>query len=82
VIEMIIDIKVLENLLRLNKHIKIEFIENTSILEIKSNNNLLSTIELKNNIIKDNASLIYNTITNLTGINLYIPKTYYTKKNC
>lgn len=79
---MIIDIKILENLLRLNKHIKIEFIENTNVLEIKSNNNLLSTIELKNNIIKDNTTLIYDTITNLAGINLYIPKIYYTRKNC
>jgi thioredoxin reductase len=82
VIEMIIDMEMLDNLLRLNKHIKIEFIENTNIIEIKSNNNLLSNIELKNNIIKDNAQFIYDTITNLTGINLYIPKIYYTKKDC
>lgn len=79
---MIIDMEMLDNLLRLNKHIKIEFIENTNIIEIKSNNNLLSNIELKNNIIKDNAQFIYDTITNLTGINLYIPKIYYTKKDC
>ena len=79
---MIIDMETLGNLLRLNKHIKLEFIENTSILDIRSNNNVLSTIDLKNNIIEDNAQLVYYTITNLTDINLYIPKIYYKKKDC
>lgn len=79
---MIIDMEILGNLLRLNKHIKLEFIENTNILEIKYNNNVLSTIDLKNNIIEDNAQFIYDTITNLTDINLYIPKIYYKKKDC
>jgi thioredoxin reductase len=79
---MIIDMEILGNLLRLNKHIKIEFIENTNTLEIKSNNTVLSTIELKNNILEDNAQFIYDTITNLTDINLYIPKIYYKKKDC
>ena len=79
---MTLDIEILENLLRLNRHIEFELIENTNILEIKSNNNLVSTIKLKNNIITDNAKFIYKTITNLTGINLYIPKIYYTEKDC
>ena len=74
---MTIDINMLDNLLKLNKHIKIEFVENTNTLEIKSNKIILSSVELKNNSINDNAQIIYDTITNLTGINLYIPKIYY-----
>ncbi|MGL5651542.1 MAG: hypothetical protein ACRDDE_07290 [Paraclostridium sp.] len=77
---MTLDFKHLNDLLRCNKNIKIGFIENTNTLEIKNLSKLLSTLELKSNSIEDNAKFIYDTITNLENITLYIPKIYIPEK--
>lgn len=77
---MTLDFKHLNDLLRCNKNIKIGFIENTNTLEIKNLSKLLSTLELKSNSIEENAKFIYDTITNLENITLYIPKIYILEK--
>lgn len=73
---MNIQLKQLEDLLKCNKHIKISFLENTNILEIKNLSKVILNLELDSNNLEDNAIIIYNAITNLEGITLYIPKIY------
>lgn len=77
---MTLDFKHLNDLLKCNKNIKIGFIENTNTLEIKNLSKLLSTLELKSNSIEENAKIIYDTITSLENITLYIPKIYIPEK--
>lgn len=73
---MTLDFKHLNDLLKCNKNIKIGFIENTNTLEIKNLSKILLTLDLKSNIIEDNAKIIYESITTLENITLYIPKIY------
>lgn len=73
---MTLDFKHLNDLLKCNKNIKIGFIENTNTLEIKNLSKILLTLDLKNNSIEDNAKIIYESITTLENITLYIPKIY------
>ncbi|MEG2983124.1 MAG: hypothetical protein ACRCYC_11470 [Paraclostridium sp.] len=73
---MTIELKHLEHLLKCNKHIKLQFIENTTFLEIKNLSKIILKLELKSNNLEDNASIIYDAITNLNDITLYIPKIY------
>lgn len=73
---MNINLKHLEDLLKCNKHIKIEFINGTNILEVKSNYNVVLTLELSNNSLECNSQIIYDSITKLDNITLYIPKIY------
>ncbi|OSB12500.1 hypothetical protein B2H97_05235 [Paraclostridium bifermentans] len=73
---MTLDFKHLNDLLKCNKNIKIGFIENTNTLEIKNLSKILLTLDLKSNIIEDNAKIIYEAITSLENITLYIPKIY------
>ncbi len=77
---MKIHLKHLEDLLKCNKHIKISFLENTNILEIKNLSNVILNLELDSNNLEDNSLIIYNSITNLEGITLYIPKIYNKNK--
>ncbi len=73
---MTLDFKHLNDLLKCNKNIKIGFIENTNTLEIKNLSKIILTLDLKSNIIEDNAKIIYEAITSLENITLYIPKIY------
>lgn len=77
---MTLDFKHLNDLLKSNKNIKIGFIENTNTLEIKNLSKILLTLDLKSNDIENNAKIIYDTITSLENITLYIPKIYIPEK--
>lgn len=77
---MTLDFKHLNDLLKCNKNIKIGFIENTNALEIKNLSKILSTVDLKSNDIENNAKIIYEAITSLENITLYIPKIYIPEK--
>ncbi|GAA0091313.1 hypothetical protein UT300009_13410 [Paraclostridium bifermentans] len=77
---MTLDFKHLNDLLKCNKNIKIGFIENTNTLEIKNLSKILLTLDLKSNDIENNAKIIYDTITSLENITLYIPKIYIPEK--
>ena len=71
-----IEFKHLEDLLRCNKNIKIKFIDNSNILEIKNLSTVIAKIEFHNNNLEENSEYIYNTLVNLENITLYIPKIY------
>ncbi|MBW4863562.1 MAG: hypothetical protein KZY57_12120 [Paeniclostridium sp.] len=73
---MRIEFKHLEDLLRCNKNIKIKFIDNSNILEIKNLSTVIAKIEFHNNNLEENSEYIYNTLVNLKNITLYIPKIY------
>lgn len=73
---MNINYDILKNLLRCNKGIKLEFRDNSNILDVFLNHVVVFSIELENNSIEDNSNLIYNSIINLDDITLYIPKIY------
>lgn len=73
---MRIKFKHLEDLLRCNKNIKIKFIDNSNILEIKNLSTVIAKIEFHNNNLEENSEYIYNTLVNLENITLYIPKIY------
>lgn len=77
---MTLNFKHLNDLLKCNKNIKIGFIENTNTLEIKNLSKLLLTLDLKSNDIENNAKIIYEAITSLENITLYIPKIYIPEK--
>lgn len=67
---------ILKDLLRCNKGMKLEFRENTNILDVYIYNSVILAIELKDNSIEKNSELIYNSIINLDNITMYIPKVY------
>ncbi|CEN23981.1 Uncharacterised protein [[Clostridium] sordellii] len=73
---MRIEFKHLEDLLRCNKNIKIKFIDNSNILEIKNLSTVITKVEFPNNNLEENSEYIYNTLVNLENITLYIPKIY------
>ncbi|CEQ19812.1 Uncharacterised protein [[Clostridium] sordellii] len=73
---MRIEFKHLDDLLRCNKNIKIKFIDNSNILEIKNLSTVIAKIEFHNNNLEENSEYIYNTLVNLENITLYIPKIY------
>ena len=73
---MRIEFKHLEDLLRCNKNLKIKFIDNSNILEIKNLSTVIAKIEFHNNNLEENSEYIYNTLVNLENITLYIPKIY------
>ncbi|MGL5750087.1 MAG: hypothetical protein ACRCXT_06140 [Paraclostridium sp.] len=73
---MTINSKHLKDLLRCNNHLKIGFIDGTNILEVKASYKVILTLELSNNSLEDNAQTIYDSITSLENITLYIPKIY------
>lgn len=76
VLAMTINLKHLEDLLRCNNHIKIGFINETNILEVKASYKVVLTLELPSNTLEDNAQIIYDAIVSLENITLYIPKIY------
>lgn len=67
---------ILKNLLRCNKGMKLEFRDNTTILDICMYNQVISSIELKDNNIEDNCEIIYNSVIAIDNITMYIPKIY------
>ncbi|CEN22312.1 hypothetical protein [Paraclostridium sordellii] len=73
---MKIEFKHLEDLLRCNKNIKIKFIDDSNILEVKNLSTIIAKIEFPNNNLEENSEYIYNTLVNLENITLYIPKIY------
>ncbi|MGL6107223.1 MAG: hypothetical protein ACRC03_13980 [Romboutsia sp.] len=73
---MKINYDILKNLIRCNKGMKLEFRDNTNVLDISINHVIILSIELKNNSIEENSELIYSSIVSLDNITLYVPKIY------
>jgi hypothetical protein len=73
---MNINYDILQNLLRCNKNIKLKFREDSNILDVLSNSQVILTLELDSNDIKEHSKVIYEDIVNLENITLYIPKIY------
>ena len=70
----------LKDLLRCNSGMKLEFRENTNILDVFLYNKAIFNIELESNSIEDNCDKIYNSIVNIENTTLYIPKVYVKNK--
>jgi len=70
----------LKDLLRCNSGMKLEFRENTNILDVFLYNKPIFNIELENNSIEDNCDKIYNSIVSIENITMYIPKVYVKNK--
>ncbi len=70
----------LKDLLRCNSGIKLEFRENTNILDVFLYNKAIFNIELESNSIEDNCDKIYNSIVNIENITMYIPKVFIKNK--
>lgn len=68
--------EILQNLLKCNKGMELIFRENSNILDIFLYNDIVLTLELNDDSIKNNSDIIYNSIINLDNITLYIPKIY------
>lgn len=77
---MEIDHNILQNFLKCNKGMKLIFKENSNVLDVYLYNTIILTMELNNNNIKDNSEVIYNAITNLDNVTMYIPKIYVKNK--
>ncbi|WP_042274890.1 hypothetical protein [Faecalimicrobium dakarense] len=73
---MNINYDILQNFLRCNKNIKLKFRENTNILDVIISSEIILSLELSSNNIEEHSDIIYNSITNLDGITMYIPKIY------
>ena len=70
----------LKDLLRCNSGMKLEFRENTNILDVFLYNKPIFNIELENNSIEDNCDKIYNSIVSIENKTMYIPKVYVKNK--
>ncbi|MGX4600390.1 hypothetical protein [Faecalimicrobium sp. JNUCC 81] len=77
---MSINYDILQNFLRCNKNIKLKFRENSNILDVVIFNDVILSLELSSNNIEEHSDIIYNSITNLDGITMYIPKYILNKK--
>lgn len=73
---MNINYDILQNFLRCNKNIKLNFRENSSILDVVSYSQVILTLELDSCDLISNSKLIYDSITKLDGVTMYIPKIY------
>lgn len=73
---MNINYDILQNFLRCNKNIKLNFRENSSILDVGSYSQVILTLELDSCDLISNSKLIYDSITKLDGVTMYIPKIY------
>ena len=73
---MKINYDILKNFLRCNKEMKLDFRNDTNILDVYIYRNVVLSIELENNNIQENSELIYNTIVNLDNVTMYVPKIY------
>ncbi|WP_312258395.1 hypothetical protein, partial [Romboutsia ilealis] len=68
--------EILKNFLRCNNGIKLIFRDNSNILDIYLLNSIILSLKLDNNNLEDNAELIYNSITSLDNVTMFIPKIY------
>lgn len=73
---MEINYDILKNLLKHNKNMKLKFREDTNILDVFIYTEVLLTLELPNNNIEQHSEIIYNSITSLYSVTMYIPKIY------
>lgn len=73
---MNINYDILQNFLRCNKNIKLNFRENSNILDVVSYSQVILTLELDSCDLISNSKLIYDSITKLNGVTMYIPKIY------
>lgn len=73
---MKIDYNTLNNLIKVNKGMKLEFRSNSNILDVYIGYKVVLTLELNSNLIEDNCEIIYSSITKLSDVTLYIPKIY------
>lgn len=73
---MKINYEILKNFLRCNNGIKLIFRDNSNILDIYLLNSIILSLKLDNNNLEDNAELIYNSITSLDNVTMFIPKIY------
>lgn len=67
---------ILNNLLKHNKNIKLEYREDCNILDILINREIVLSLDLSSRDIKEHSEIIYNSITGLSGVTMYIPKIY------
>ena len=73
---MKINYDILQNLLKYNKGMKLIFRDNSNILDVYLFSDIILSLDLNINNIEDNAELIYNSITSLDDVTIYIPKIY------
>lgn len=73
---MNINYDILQNFLRCNKNIKLNFRENSNILDVVSYSQVILTLELDSTDLVSNSKLIYDSIIKLDGVTMYIPKIY------
>ena len=73
---MKINYEILKNFLRCNNGIKLIFRDNSNILDIYLLNSIILSLKLDNNNLEHNAELIYNSITSLDNVTMFIPKIY------
>nr|WP_317331622.1 hypothetical protein [uncultured Romboutsia sp.] len=73
---MKINYDILQNLLKCNKGMKLIFRDNPNILDVYLFSDIILSLDLNINHIEDNAELIYNSITSLDDVTIYIPKIY------
>ena len=67
---------ILQNLLKSNKGMKLVFRDNSNILDVYLFSDIILSLNLNINNIEDNAEFIYNSITRLDNVTIYIPKIY------
>ena len=67
---------ILQNLLKCNKVMKLVFRDNSNILDVYLFSDIILSLNLNINNIEDNAEFIYNSITRLDNVTIYIPKIY------
>ncbi|MEG1310793.1 MAG: hypothetical protein RR942_12655 [Romboutsia sp.] len=73
---MNINYDILKNFLRCNKNINLKFRENINILDVFIYSEVVLSLELDDKNIEKHSKLIYNSIINLNGVTIYIPKFY------
>lgn len=67
---------ILQNLLKCNKGMKLVFRDNSNILDVYLFSDIILSLNLNIDNIEDNAEFIYNSITRLDNVTIYIPKIY------
>ena len=67
---------ILQNLLKCNKGMILVFRDNSNILDVYLFSDIILSLNLNINNIEDNAEFIYNSITRLDNVTIYIPKIY------
>jgi hypothetical protein len=73
---MNINYDILQNLLRCNKNLNLKFREDSTILDVLLYTEVILTLELESNDLTKYSKLIYESILDLEGITIYIPKIY------